>query len=198
MVRQLLIAIITLTTIISSCDTPNKSNNKEPEKKQVRKLDPLLDTIFKVKYPNYETNEIVRKNALKDLTKIADSIAPLGYLEDIPLKVFRVQSNPHGKGAIVQFYTDRNLSSNILSDRLQFDIIGLMDEKLAQNINENKIYFIKAKKYKRLTETEVFLIVNQVYYSPHPEIKTDAIDNSMYKYQLGDFLCEVEKVTPAN
>lgn len=187
-----------MTTLFLSCDTTTKTNVKEPEKKQGRKIDPSLDTLFKVKYANYETNEIARQKALKDLVKIVDSIAPLGYLEDFPLKVFRVQPNPHGKGAIVQFYTDENLSPDLLSDRVGFDIIGLMDEKLAQTINENKMYFIKGKKYKHLDETETFLIVNQVYYSPETKIETSAFNTSSYRFKLGDFLCEVEKVIPAN
>lgn len=176
-----------------SCNNPNHKN-KETDKIETRKIDPILDALTK-KYPNYTDNSIVRENATKELDKKIDSLLNLNYLDDIPLKVFRMGKNPHGKGALVQFHTDNYDSDqpNRLSDRLNFDIVGFMDEKLASTLTEDGTYFIYGKKLKRLNETEVFLIVNQVYYSPGTEISKDAIFD-VYNFNIGDVLCEIDSV----
>lgn len=178
---------------IFSCNNPNQKD-KETDKIETRKIDPILDALTK-KYPNYTDNTIVRENATKELDKKIDSLLNLNYLDDIPLKVFRMGKNPHGKGALVQFHTDNYDSDrpNRLSDRLNFDIVGLMDEKLASTLKDGGTYFIYGKKLKRLSETEVFLIVNQVYYSPGTEISKDAIFD-VYNFNIGDILCEIDSV----
>lgn len=191
-----IILTLALFTIIS-CNNPNQ-NNKETDNIETRKIDPILDSLIK-KYPNYADNTIVRENATKELGEKIDSLLNLNYLDDIPLKVFKMEKNPHKKGALVQFYTLNHDSNrpNILSDRLNFDIIGFMDEKLASTLKEDGTYFIYGKKLKRLSKTEVFLIVNQVYYSPGTEISKDPILNT-YNFNIGDILCEIDSVKSVN
>jgi hypothetical protein len=178
---------------IFSCNNSDQKD-KKTDKIETRKIDPILDALTK-KYSNYSNNTIVRENATKELDKKIDSLLNLNYLDDIPLKVFRLGKNPHGKGALVQFHTDNydRERPNRLSDRLNFDIVGLMDEKLASTIKEDETYFIYGKKLKRLSKTEVFLIVNQVYFSPGTEISKDAIFD-VYNFNIGDILCEIDSV----
>lgn len=175
---------------LSSC------NQQQKEKVEVekRKIEPILESVIK-KYPNYTDNTLVRENATKELDKKIDSVLTLGYLNDIPLKVFRIGKNPHGKGALIQFHTDNYDSDkpDILSNRLNFDIIGFMNEKLASTLKEDGTYYIYGKNLKRLSKTEVFLIVTQVYYSPGTEISKDAIYD-VYNYNIGDILTEIDSV----
>lgn len=166
------------------------------EVKISRKIDPYLDTIFNIRYSNYRTNEIIREKALKNMIKVIDSLAPKGYLDDIPMKILRIQRNPYGKGALVHFYSDNKSEIELISDNVQFDLIGFMDEKMGESINEKSTYFVKSKKYKRLTETEVFSIVKQVYYSPDPKIEADIIQSSKFNFRLGDFMCVVDTIIP--
>lgn len=182
---------------IISCNSSNQKD-KETHKTEKRKIDPILEALIKA-YPNYTNNAIVRENAAKELERKIDSLLNLNYLDDIPLKVFRMGKNPHGKGALVQFHTDNYNSDrpDRLSDRLNFDIVGLMDEKLASTLKEDGMYFIYGKKLKRLSETEVFLIVNQVFYSPGTEISKDVIFD-VYNFNIGDILCEVDSVKSVN
>jgi hypothetical protein len=191
-----IILTLALFTIIS-CNNPNQKN-KETDNIETRKIDPILDALTK-KYANYTDNTIVRENATKELGEKIDSLLNLNYLDDIPLKVFKMEKNPHKKGALVQFYTLNHDSNrpNRLSDRLNFDIIGFMDEKLASTLKEDGTYFIYGKKLKRLSKTEVFLIVNQVYYSPGTEISKDPILNT-YNFNIGDILCEIDSVKSVN
>jgi hypothetical protein len=177
-----------------SCNNP-KQQAVENAKIETRKIDPILDSLIK-KYPNYTENAIVRENAIKELDKKIDSLLNLGYLEDIPLKVFRMGKKPHKKGALVQFYT-YNYNFNrpsILSDRLNFDLVGYMDEKLASTLKEGGTYYIYGKKLKRLNETEVFLIVDQVYHSPRTAISKEGIGSSVYDFNIGDISCEIDSI----
>lgn len=178
---------------IFSCINPNHKAKKS-DKIETRRIDPILDALIK-KHPNYMDNTIARGNATKELDKKMDSLLNLNYLDDIPLKVFRMEKNPHGIGALVQFHTDNFVSDqpNRLSDRLNFDIIGFMDEELASTLKEGGKYFIYGKNFKRLNETEVSLIVNQVYYSPGTEISKDAIFD-VYTFNIGDILCEIDSI----
>lgn len=187
---------IILTITVFTLFACTNQNHKEKDEK--RKIDPILEEIIN-KYPNYTENTIVRENASKELDEKIDSILNMGYLNDIPLKVFKMGKNPHGKGALVQFYTDNYNSDrpDRLSDRLNFDIIGFMDEKTASTLKDKGTYFVYGKKLMRLNETEVFLIVNQVYYSPGTEISKDAIWN-VYNFNIGDILCEIDSVKLVN
>jgi len=185
--------VVCFLLFLFSCDNPQLNQSNIP-KIQIRKVDPILQLIEK-KFSNYKENEIVRENAAHELGHKIDSILPLNYLNDIPLKVLRIGKNPHGKGALVQFYTDNydNNHPTILSDRLNFDIIGFMDEKLATLLNEHGKYYVYGKKMKRLSKTETFVIVNQVYYSPVTEIRKDAVWD-IYNFYIGDIICKIDSI----
>jgi len=185
--------ILCFLSLLFACDVP-QATQLNTVQIRLRKIDPILNQLEK-KFPNYKDNQIVRDNAAEYLQHKIDSVLPLGYLNDIPLKIFRLGKNPHGKGALVQFYA-KNYNSDQptrLSDRLNFDIIGFMDDKLAATLKENGEYFVYGKKFKRLTETETFLIVNQVYYSPETKITKDAIWD-VYNFYIGDLICQVDSV----
>lgn len=192
-----LVFIFSILTVFS-CNNPN-GNIQKNLNDDTRKVDPFLNSLVK-KHPNYTNNAIVRDEATKELNKKVDSLIQRGFLTDIPLKIFNIQKNPHGKGAIVQFYTDNMLNSNNfdrLSDRFNFDIIGLMDQKLASTLNENEVYFVYGKKMKRLSETETFFIVDRVYNSTKTEITNDPIYN-LYEFNVGNILCEVDSLKLVN
>jgi len=190
--KYLFQAMILVTYL--SCNNPQKQP-VENVKIDTRKIEPILDSLIN-KYPNYTDNSIVRENATKELDKKIDSLLNMGYLSDIPLKVFRIGKKPHKKGALVQFYT-YNYNFNrpsILSDRLNFDLIGYMDETLASTLKEEGTYYIYGKNFKRLNEKEVFLIVNQVYHSPGTEISKEGIGSSVFNFNIGDMSCEIDSI----
>ncbi len=186
--KKFLFTIILLSTLISC------NNQQVKPVITKRKIDPILEDILK-KNSNYKENTIVRENATKLLDKKIDSILNLGLLDDIPLKLFNLEKNPHGKGALLQFKTDNYdfEKPEVLSDRLTYDVIGLMDEKLATTLIENEKYYVYGKKLKRLSKDEVFLIVSQVYHSPETEISKGIIGEE-YDFNIGDILMEIDSV----
>lgn len=160
-----------------------------------RKLDPFLEEIFIKKFPNFKENDLVKEKALDQLNKKIDSLYPLKYLEDIPLKIFKIQKNKNGKGAIVQFYADnKDETNNILTSDVGFDVIGLMDEKLASTLSANNIqtYYIRGHNYKRMDKTMISVLVDMTYYSPTPEISTELY--GINNINLGNFICEIDSI----
>lgn len=160
-----------------------------------RKLDPFLEEIFIKKIPNFKENDLVKEKALNELNKKIDSLYPIKYLEDIPLKIFKIKKNTNGKGAIVQFYADnKDETNNILTSDVGFDIIGLMDEKLASTLSESDIqtYYIRGHNYKRLNEKKVYILIDMPYYSPIPEISTETY--GIKNINLGSFICEIDSI----
>ncbi|EIA09017.1 hypothetical protein [Flavobacterium frigoris] len=193
--KQLFILLISLG-ILSSCNQLKKTENQE----QIivkRKTDLMLENLEK-KYTNYKENQIVRESMQNDLDKKIDSVYKLNFLDDIPVKVFRMGKNPHGKGALIQFHTDNfdTDNRNLLSDRLNFDIVGFMTEEKASKLKEDGTYLISGRMLKRLDKTEVFLIVPQVYYSPGTEISKDVIYDEIFNYNIGDLLMEIDHAKP--
>ena len=185
--------MLVLTFGIVAC---NQSRQNSEAKVKLRKIDPVLTDIFQNKYANYKENALIKDKALAELTLKIDSLAPLHYFEDIPLKILKIKKNPYGIGALVQFYTD-NLQfdkSINLSNNLQFDILGFMSEELATKLKDNKKYFIFGKKYDRLDDTQTYIIVSQTYFGPEVKISEDAIYTGTYTYKVGVFLTEIDSV----
>lgn len=189
----------TITTLIClllmSCGQTGKTNNSQTKGDiPKRNMDKYLEDIFISKYPNYMDNELVRDKATKELKKVVDSLYRKKYLEDIPLKVFKVRKNPHGKGAIVQFYADNKYSEdNLLSNDLGFDIIAFMNEELASTLSENSEtkYYVYGHKYNRATQAMVDILVDMTYYSTETLISTASHSN---KFNIGNFICEVDSL----
>ena len=186
-----------ISFILFSCNENGIIAEEKVNSINKRKVDIYLDSIFLEKYSNYTKNELVRDEATKELSKKIDSLIKLNVLNDIPLKVWKISKNPHGKGALVHLYAHNYSSdSKMLSDRLGYDIIGFMDEKKATELLDSKKYYVTGNRYNRLNETEAFLIVNQLYYSPKVEISKDAIYNDIFKFKMGVFMCEIDSIQP--
>lgn len=160
-----------------------------------RKIDKYLNNIFKIDYPNYSNNELVRENAKESLKKLIDSVYDKGYFEDIPMKIFKIRKNPYGKNAIIQFYAD-NWSSedNRLSSNLGFDIIGLVPESFASELSENNYttYYIYGSNYKRADHNVTTSLVPMTYYST--EIEIEKTSYSVPKFIIGNFICEIDSL----
>lgn len=184
--------LATFCILAMACVSESKPEEKKLEK---RKTDHLLEEVFNSKYSNYKDNQLVREQAAKELDKRIDSIIVLGGLDDVPLKIFTLRKNPYGKGALVHFYTDNHghNNSDLLSNRVDFDLLGFMDESLAATLNDKGTYLVYAKKYKRLNNDAVFAIVSQVYHSPETNVVKDAV-GEVYNFNIGNILCEVDSI----
>lgn len=175
--------------------------NKQAEVKKERKISDLDSTIIKTfvtDYPEYKSNDLILEKASKSLNKTLDSLAKEKHLEQIPLSVFSIGKNPHGKGAIVMFYTNKHDVSdhnNFFVANLGFDIIGLMDENLAMTVNKDNKYYISGKKYKRLNEKETYFLVSRSFHSPEFNISPRNYGGAEVK--LGVFSCEIDSIRSA-
>ncbi len=74
-----------------------------------------------------------------------------------------------------------------------------MDEQKASQLKDDKTYLISGKMLKRLNETEVFLIVPKVYFSPETEISKDGnYRSAIFTYKIGDLLMEIDSAKLIN
>jgi hypothetical protein len=187
-----IIFILSSLIFFTACNEQQKKKDENIITK--RKIDPYLEEIFLKKYANYAVNSLVKTNALKELNKKIDSLYPLKYLEDIPLKIFKIAKNTQGKGAIVQFYTDNDETQSPISNQLNFDIIGLMSEEMASNLKEDSYqkYLIKGHNYIRATQEMADLIVAMTYYSTETSIEKESY--GIPKFKVGNFICEIDSL----
>lgn len=163
----------------------NKSDGIKPENRS--KLSYVIEDLEN-KNPTYRDNQLVRTNMIKELEVKIDSVSKLDFFTDIPLKVRSIKKNPHGKGALVQLYSDNY-------NGLNFDIIGFADIDKAALIKENEKYLIKGNVLKKLNNTETYLIVPETFYPPEIDIKKDDNNEFFYDFNLGVFLMEINDFT---
>ncbi len=191
--------IVMVCLLFVSCgpvDSRTEKKTEVIEKPVFRKMGATVQDIFFVKHTNVATNDLVKEKALKEFMHQVDSLVPLHYLEDIPLKVFAVQKNPHGKGALVQFYTDNELNRDGYpnTNLLGFDIIGFMSEELASTIDDTKKYYVYAHNYKRLNYAEVSVLVDKMYHGTTPRVSTGTVRDDEIQVIIGNFACEVDSI----
>lgn len=193
MKKLLFVSLIFITSSILINCKDNSDKEKIEIVKNDRKSDKILLNLIE-KYSNYQSNNLVKEEMQKELDSKIDSIYKLNFLEDIPMKILRIGKNPHGKGALVHFFTDNDDKSEHknISNKLKYDIIGFMKEDMASKINQDSTYYVSGKMLKRLNDTEAFLIVPQVYHSPGTEIQKDI--NDKYSFNIGVFLMEVQNI----
>lgn len=185
--------LVFLISMLFSCKQNSNSENIITVEK--RKIDPFLEEIFINKYPNYLDNDIVKEKSIKLLTNKVDSLLPYGVLKDIPLKVMSIGKNPHGKGALVQFYVDNESFKSdkkhkgLMSNFVQFDVIALMPLDYAEKLIKDECYYIDGKA-NRINQTQLDLLVDLSYYGAIPSIEKSFNDNST-EYKLGAFVLEL-------
>lgn len=184
------IIILFLFTLISCVKPKDKSVAEDiPE----RKTEKVLKQIFQKDYPNYLTNDLVKEKALKSLVSKMDSVVKHNGLEEVLLKVSNVTKNPNGKGAIVLFYSiEKEHEDRSFSGKLNFNIIGLMSEKLASRINDHNVYRIKkAHNYNRVNQDQVSLLYNMTMYSTTPNISKNGNEVS---FSIGTYMAEIDEL----
>jgi len=183
-------SVIGLAIILCSCNSVEES--------QERRIDPVLNKIFTQEHANYESNAMVREQALEQLLIALDSLVELNYLSDIPLRALRVSEYAENEDqALVQFSTSlAKKDKSLLSNKLEFDLIAFMPKAVAATIQEGEVYQVKAHNFKALNEKETYQLVNQTYFSPEPAITPVVVGSNDYEIQIGVFRAEVDSVSP--
>ena len=167
-----------------------------------RKSDKVLEVVLLKKYPNYETNSIVRQQAQLVLKKKIDSLLEEDFLNDVPLSIKSMSSPEKFDAAVVHFFTDNiDLSvenPELLSNRLNFEIIGLVDKELAKTLQDNKKYKVFGHKFSRIDNVSFSVlsenkVVGELMYGVDSKIEYSGL-LSTYTFKLGAFMCSVDSV----
>jgi len=167
-----------------------------------RNSDEVLDEVLMKKFPNYETNSIVREQAQSELKRKTDSLLEEEFLDDIPLSI-KSMSNPEKfDAAIVHFFTDNiDLSvenPKLLSNRLNFEIIGLVDKKLVKTLQDNKKYRVFGHKFTRIDNVTLSVlrenrVIDELIHGVDPKIEYSIL-LSTYTFKIGAFMCSVDSI----
>lgn len=186
--------IVLVFVLVISCE--QKSVNEAPAVIiEPKAIDSILEKVFLNDFPSYGENTLARELALESLLAKVDSTMPLGYFNDIPMKVWYVKKNPFGEGAMIHFFTTNEQNSkDLLSSRLNFDLVGFFDEKKASTIKENETYFIRGKNFNRIDATQVDIVLEKVKFKKEPELTRST--NQDYTFNLGTILFEIDSLIP--
>jgi hypothetical protein len=167
-----------------------------------RNSDEVLDEVLLERFPNYETNSIVREQAQSELKRKTDSLLEEEFFDDIPLSI-KSMSNPEKfDAAIVHFFTDNiDLSvenPKLLSNRLNFEIIGLVDKKLVKTLQDNKKYKVFGHKFSRIDNVTFNVlrenqVVEELVYGVDSKIEYSIL-LSTYTFNIGVFMCSVDSI----
>ncbi len=167
-----------------------------------RKSDAVLEEVLLKRFPNYETNSIVREQAQSELKRKTDSLLEEDFLDDIPLSIRSMSSPEKFDAAVLHFFTDNiDLSienPEILSNRLNFEIIGLVDKKLARTLKDNKKYRVFGHKFTRIDNVTLSVlmengVVDKLEYGVDPLIQYSPLI-SKYTFKIGAFMCSVDSL----
>ena len=159
-----------------------------------RRIDPLLDSLV-AKYPNYDENELVREKMAQELDAIIDTAYNKGYLDDIPFQILSIEKNTDGHGVMVEFYSDNfDHTRSLLSDKLAFDVLGLMSEELAATLEDKKSYILHGNELARLDAGQIRLLSIQSYFGSATEMSYDPVWKH-YDFNIGHITTQVDSVT---
>lgn len=157
---------------------------EEPNKK----IDPILTLIFD-KYPDYQKNDLIKNDLLTELKIKIDSLVPLNYLDDLPLKISTMEKNQNGDGYLITFYTDNDLDGTFASKDLHYNLIGFCDEKTAKSFNQEKKYLIKGK-FNVLSKNQIALFSNNFYYKNDFDLIPGILHPKCY---IGTFITQIKE-----
>ena len=180
--------------IIVICFLGCMQNNREKTSPEII----LFLSDFVAKNPNLGQNDVVNK-------QIADSFKILlsenlnmnkELLNSIPLQLSEVREYADGKYSVnlKHYYTDIYEKDGIKFD-LNFNVIGLIDAALVNNIRNNSKYYIRGNFIDFIISSDARKYIYGMIYSPSINIEKKY---KMYKVTLGIMLFEIEEMNLVN
>lgn len=190
-----ILSLIAIALTISSC------TEKKIEKREYKKVDQLLNVIFKDSFPNYKDNDLVLNKAFDYLKKNTDSILENNILDDLPLEIFKIRENPRGSGAIIHFvkHPIKNTffpsSDTIFSDFITFDLLAATSEEVAEKLSEKDVFYIKSRSKTIDINTVTDLFFSTYYYENHQYIRSKQYGLDI---NFGVLFTEIDSLIPYN
>ena len=190
-----------LTLLFSSC--VNSSYNKQEEQNAKSKL-PIVGFVeeFVASHPNFDNNDITREQAdadfLQSFTEVSDSI---NLLQNIPVKLCAINQNSKGQ-VIAQFRSwikPTNFEFPNPVNEVNFDVIGRIDPKYVDSLNEESYYTLYGTFISRIESIDTFMVIlgrDTSVYTPSFDVRKDDICDDQYDVSLGMMYFDIDSISP--
>tara|TARA_B100000902_G_scaffold90746_1_gene94377 strand:- start:56 stop:688 length:633 start_codon:yes stop_codon:yes gene_type:complete len=204
-----------------------KSSEKVPTQvstkistENIQTLSPITKKILENlvdRYPNYKTNSLVLDQMILELDSLNDKGLFLNSLPNYPLEILDINPSHNGNmialemnnvsmekdEVLIHFHTENSCyaKSPYLSNHLQFDVIGVMNSKLAAQLNEESKYKVFGEKWHKLSLTEMTSLVKRTMYGWTTDIRPDYSSGknegkgyNCYRCLMGIYLVKIDSV----
>ena len=191
-----------LTLLFSSC--VNSSYNKQEEEQNAKSKFPIVGFVeeFVASHPNFDNNDITRKQAdadfLQSFTEVSDSI---NLFQNIPVELCALNQTSKGQ-VIAQFRSwikPTNFEFPNPVNAVNFDVIGRIDPKYVDSLNEESYYTLSGTFIGRIESIEAFMAIleqSTSVYTPSFNVRKDDIWHDQYEVSLGMMYFDIDSIAP--
>ncbi|MEZ5047795.1 MAG: hypothetical protein R2831_12485 [Chitinophagaceae bacterium] len=151
----------------------------------------LFLSDFIEKNPKWNQNDIVSKQISDSLQILLSENLNKGLLDSIPIELSEVNEYESGKYAInLEHWAETEIyKKNDIEFELNFNIIGLINDSLVKNIQQNSKYYIKGN-FKEFLGRNFSDYISGSVYTPLIQIEKPYSDR--YKISLGIMLFDIK------
>lgn len=205
--KRILLFLASSIILLSGCvqtSTKNVEGGQNQNEDQNRKSEfPIVGFVedFVAAHPNFDSNDITREQAdenfLKSFTEVSDSV---NLIENIPVKLCALNKDSKGN-VMAQFRSwagPTDFEFPLPVNEVNFDIVGKVDPKYVDRLNENSYYTINGKFIGRIESIPAFEALlgrSTMIYTPLFSVRKDDIWDDRYEVSLGMMYYDIESIS---
>ena len=195
--------IILSVLFLLSCGQPNPNKINENQDQDIKEKYPIVEFVedFIAAHPNFDSNDITRKKAdeefIKSFTEYSDSI---NLILGIPVKLEALNEISDGKitAQFRSWITPYNFKFPLPIDEVNFDIVGVINPKYVNTLNEDSYYTIHGKFVSRIESINAFEVIlgrQTRVYTEDFSVRKDDIYDDKYDVKLGMMYFDIDSVS---
>lgn len=193
--------IFGLILILSSCIQP--TSNKVEEEENRKAQFPIVGFVenFVASHPNFDSNDITRKQAdgdfLKSFTDVSDST---NLIKGIPVKLEDLCEDSKGR-VMAHFQSWIKPSAFEFPLPIQdvyFDVVGAVNSQYVNTLNEDTYYTIHGKFVSKIDNLPAFRMLlgrSSSVYAPQFQVRKDDIWDDRFEVSLGMMYFDIDSIS---
>ena len=195
-----------LSTMMLLTSCMQTSTNKVDDEQNRKSEYPIVGFVedFVTTHPNFDSNNITREQAdedfLKSFTELSDSI---NLIKNIPVKLCALNKDSKGN-VMAQFRSwikPTNFEFPLPLNEVNFDVIGKIDPKYVNILNDDSYYTISGKFIGRIDNLHAFHALlgrSTSVYTPMFSVRKDDIWDDRYEVSLGMMYFDIDSISNFN
>lgn len=189
--KRIGVVLMTFALVFCSC-IQQKQNTEGIEEIHTPKIVSFLSNFIE-KNPNWNQNDIISKQIRDSLEVLLSEKLNDGLLDSIPMELSEVNEYESGKYAVnFQHWVDTEIYQKDSSEfELNFNVIGLVNDSLVNNIQQKSKYYISGN-FIEFLGRNFSNYINGSVYTPLIEIEKPYSDR--YEISLGIMLFEINRI----